>query len=390
MFLSPGLFGFVKVGSYDYFCHIEKALRQRFHQAGRDVRVHVINVQPTASIRRRATTLHQNVEKLALDDGPIHLLGHSTGGLDARLVASPSVHLMGQKGAPKWTSRLRSVTTINTPHYGTPLASFFATVSGQRLLYAVSALTVAALTLGAPPLALTSSIIAAFGRVDKMIGFEVRMLDGLIDRVVQTLDDASSHDLREYLKNLREDQGAIIQLSPESMDLFEAGVEDNPNVHYQCVATYAPSLKLTDWVRVMLSPWSSVSAPVFVTLQRLTSLENEKYPCSPRTSILERALLDRFNHVPPEGASDGIVPLRSQVWGKLVWAGFGDHLDIVGHFSGKGSGQTDHTDWLCSGSRFDLHRFNEMLDAVVAGMLESEAKLSFFILSEPKLAIGLP
>ncbi|MFO0618712.1 MAG: hypothetical protein U0414_39330 [Polyangiaceae bacterium] len=28
-----------------------------------------------------------------------------------------------------WMSRLASVTTINTPHHGTPIAAFFATVT---------------------------------------------------------------------------------------------------------------------------------------------------------------------------------------------------------------------------------------------------------------------
>jgi len=51
-----------------------------------------------------------------------------------------------------WISRLASITTMNTPHYGTPLATFFATVSGQRLLYAMSAVTVMAIVV-APTMA---------------------------------------------------------------------------------------------------------------------------------------------------------------------------------------------------------------------------------------------
>ena len=79
-------------------------------------------------------------------------MGHSTGGLDARLLASPAC-ISRSIGTLRWMPRLASVTTLNTPHFGTPLASFFATVSGQRMLYAISALTVIALTLGGPPLA---------------------------------------------------------------------------------------------------------------------------------------------------------------------------------------------------------------------------------------------
>ena len=42
-------------------------------------------VAPTASIRRRATRLAELIAKTCEDDdSPIHLLGHSTGGLDAR------------------------------------------------------------------------------------------------------------------------------------------------------------------------------------------------------------------------------------------------------------------------------------------------------------------
>ena len=49
---------------------------------------------------------------------------------------------------------------MNTPHYGTPLASFFATVNGQRVLYALCAFTFIALSLGAPPLAAASVLVA--------------------------------------------------------------------------------------------------------------------------------------------------------------------------------------------------------------------------------------
>src|SRR5882672_178823 len=97
LYFSPGMFGFGRLASYDYFVHLERALSERLRAAGDQVETHVAQVSPTASIRRRAIKLAGIVastcDLAAQDGGPIHLVGHSTGGLDARLVASPGVSL---------------------------------------------------------------------------------------------------------------------------------------------------------------------------------------------------------------------------------------------------------------------------------------------------------
>lgn len=374
VYLAPGMFGFSRVGSYVYFTHVEEALKRRFADAGREVRIHFVDVHPTASIRRRAATAVRLIEETATGNGPIHLYGHSTGGLDARLVASPTMRVAGHQHpmATERHQRIRSVTSVNTPHFGTPLASFFATVSGQRLLAAVSTLGIAALTVGAPPLALTSSLVAAFGRIDQAVGLQLRLIDTAVDGIVRLLDDASSKELRTFVQKLRTDQGAVIQLMPEAMDLFQAGVEDAAHVTYQCTASHAPAPGLGHWVKAARSPWANITAPAFATLFRLTALENAIYPCAPDDGSAERALTERLGMAPPTIASDGVVPIRSQVWGKLVWAGLGDHLDVVGHFASAKGDDPVHVDWLSSGSGFSSKDFAELMDAIAKGMLAAE------------------
>jgi hypothetical protein len=278
------------------------------------------------------------------------------------------VHL-GEEGLRPipWADRIASVTSVNTPHYGTPLASFFATVSGQRLLYAVSALTVAALKLGAPPLAATSALVAAFGRVQLDV-FELELVDRTVEAVVRVLDEASSRELRAWLKLLRDDQGGIVQLMPEAMDLFQAGVEDRPGVRYQSVATFAPGRGATDWLAALRSPWGALSAAIFTALHQITGRTDDRYPCMPADGSAQRKVKRLLGEEPPLDASDGIVPLYSQVWGELVWVGKADHLDIVGHFPGP----IGHTDWLSSGAHFSRVRFDLCMDRVVDGMLLAE------------------
>jgi thioesterase domain-containing protein len=362
------MFGFARLAGYDYFGHFARAIEQRFDAAGRRTQVRVCEVHPTSSVRRRAAKLVQLIATTCEDDGSIHIIGHSTGGLDARLVASPSVHL--GKTADRqlgWIDRLRSVTTVNTPHYGTPLATFFATAKGQQLLYALTALTVTALKLGAPPLTLASALVAALGRTGDALGLELALVDRVTDSVARALDDAASRELRDWLRQVRDDQGGVVQLMPEAMDLFRAGVEDRPGVRYQFVASYAPRGGVRDWLGALRNPWSVASGALFQILYTVTAQHDERYPCAPRdrgAPVFERML----GEVPDQTANDGVVPLTSQVWGEPVWIGRGDHLDVVGHFPGAGG----HVDWLCSGSRFDALRFESMMDRIVEGMLRAE------------------
>jgi len=373
VYLSPGMFGFAKVASYDYFEHVATAMERRFAQRGRGCRVFVCDVHPTASVRRRAQKLARTIhETCGTSDGPIHIIGHSTGGLDARLVASPSVHLPNVTAEElSFLNRLRSITTMNTPHYGTPLAAFFATKSGQQVLYAVMALTVTGLKLGAPPFAAASALMAALGRVSGAI--ELSILERTSESIIKVLDDASSRDLRSFLRLIRDDQGAVIQLTPEAMDMFQAAVEDRPSVRYQCVASYAARGGVRGFFESISSPWSVVSAAIFTALYNITAAQDPRYPCHARTKALDASVRTMLGVLPPETENDGVVPLYSQIWGDAVWIGKGDHLDVVGHFPGRRSKSAErHVDWLRSGAGFDETRFETVMDRIFGGMIVAE------------------
>ncbi len=387
------MFGFGRLATYDYFAHVERALVKRFADAGKKLEPHVVDVSPTASIRRRAVRLAELVAKTADDGkGTIHLLGHSTGGLDARLVSSPSARLPTAAENLAWRSRLRSVTTLSTPHYGTPMASFFATVSGQRILYAVSALTFIGLSLGAPPLAAASALLVTIGRLDRALGVELRLLDRTTDALLRALEPATSREVRGYLDAIRRDQGAVIQLTPEAMDLFQAGVEDRPGVLYQCTCAQAPAPTPGKLAKSLVGPWRAISSAIFTTMYGITARHDECYPCSApeHPADVEAALVSAFGKLPSVRANDGVVPLLSQVWGRVAWAGYADHLDVLGHFPGAvgppsfwssvfgrkanrglDSGDAVHTDWLRSGADFNERGFGALMDALASGMLEA-------------------
>lgn len=107
--LAHGLFGFERIGLgrwtlATYFRGIPDYLRAL------GVRVIVTRVHPTAGISSRAIRLAEQINAL-YPRGPLHIIGHSMGGLDARQLVSD----------PSWSHRVLSLTTISTPHHGSVL-----------------------------------------------------------------------------------------------------------------------------------------------------------------------------------------------------------------------------------------------------------------------------
>src|SRR5260370_15209168 len=95
VYLSPGMFGFGRLASYDYFVHLERALAERIRATGDEVQIHVAQVAPNASNRRRALKLADLVASTCDASNPsarpLHTTGHSTRGLGTRPVAAPPV-----------------------------------------------------------------------------------------------------------------------------------------------------------------------------------------------------------------------------------------------------------------------------------------------------------
>src|SRR2546428_9025650 len=119
----PGFFGFGSFGHPDrplieYFARVEDAML-RAHM--RPLRFAVHEPPPAGSRRERVRSLHAKPSELTGAGAPrLHLVGHSTGGLDARLLAHPRYPALPGRG--ELIGRIGSVITVSAPFHGTPLA----------------------------------------------------------------------------------------------------------------------------------------------------------------------------------------------------------------------------------------------------------------------------
>ncbi|MBW2684304.1 MAG: hypothetical protein JRE19_00135 [Deltaproteobacteria bacterium] len=363
--LVPGLFGFARLGGFDYFTHVEEALANRFLECGADCEFVSVSSPPTGSIVHRTQVLMDAIQQACSEDtGAIHLVGHSTGGLDVRLLASPTAW----PDAPEWFDRVRTVTSIATPHYGTPLAYFFTTMAGTRVLEALSLLTYMTLQAGGPPLTVLTPLIAAIGRLDQALGIDNKVLEKTIELLLSFLGEEGQSEVREWFDGIRSDQGAIIQLTPESMDIFNAGVENNPNLRYGCVVTRMPPPGPVRLLKNLRSPINALSAAVFSTLYVGAGRTSKVYPPPGPTPEAREYLELKLGRELDNSLNDGLVPTMSMIWGDVLWAGTADHLDVLGHF--HGDRDSKHTDWLVSGAGFREDDFDEVMDAVAEFQLQ--------------------
>ena len=98
----------------DYF----PGIREQFEAAGN--RVLVPRLSRTRGVAERAAELKRFIER-SVPSGPVHLIGHSMGGLDGR-------YMVSRLGMAR---RVKSLTTVGTPHRGTAFADWGVTHFGR-------------------------------------------------------------------------------------------------------------------------------------------------------------------------------------------------------------------------------------------------------------------
>ena len=368
IFLVPGFFGFANLGELVYFGHVHAYLTAQLAARGIPAKVVPVLSHPTASIRERAKDLLSTIEQQALDDeGPIHLIGHSTGGLDARFLLAPGTSLGEGLSVDRFVHRVRTLVCVSTPHQGTPLATFFQGMAGQRLLQLLSLFTAAVLRRTRLPLALLFKLAGSLVKADDALGFRATLVDELFESL---LSDFSKERQQALVAFLGEDgAGPVPHLAahPRRDGCLRRGDDGPAHGALRLGGDPRPGTQRAQLRGRRARPLRADHPP---------ALHLPPRP-DPRAA---GAAASRWSTRPcsatPTGRpsrpddSDGIVPTRSQPYGLLLAAEQGDHLDVLGHYDGPDE-SPPHIDWLMSGSGFRAPAFDRVWSTVSRFLLAS-------------------
>jgi hypothetical protein len=242
------------------------------------------------------------------------------------------------------------------------VASFFATMLGQRLLKLLSIGTITVLRQGRWPLSLLVNLAAALLRTRAPDGKTVALLEALGEDLLGRLPTEHGERPTDFVAAVRDDQALLPQLAPEAMDVFNASVGDRPGVRYGCVVARAQPPSLAARWKAGLSPMMQAMVALYAWLHKRAILDPRYAP------VLERAQEDAVRAgmggaLPTPADNDAIVPTLSQVWGDVVYATKADHLDVIGHFDDE-THAPPHRDWITTGSGFDREGFEKLWSAV--------------------------
>lgn len=372
IYLVPGFFGFSELGGFDYFHHVSDTLRAELSARGIVAEIIEVQTLPTGSIRRRAIRLLDEVlDHGGLAANAIHFIGHSTGGLDVRMLLTPGVDLRpGAADENRIAQKTRSAISISTPHYGTPLANFFTGLNGRNLLYVLTVLATSG--PGRYGLYLSAKLLTTLARLDRWVGQEDNILDNFADKLLSRITPERGNEVWRFVREVSQDQGAMVQLTPESMDIFNAAVPNRRGVDYLSFVTGSPP---PNWRSFAVKPdnvYQSVTHAAYAASYWIAEREHlhYQYP-KPSTADLQ-ALQAAFPFPVDGGTNDGVVPTLSQIWGRLGGAINADHLDVVGQFQHVYLGET-YTTWLFSGSGFDQERFASVWSDIADAIAKSQS-----------------
>jgi pimeloyl-ACP methyl ester carboxylesterase len=353
--LVPGFLGFDHLGSTSYFAdRFTAGLAGVFTGRGRsDIPVFTVGTLPIGSLARRQEQLIESLDALDCDPrGPFdwHLVGHSTGGLDAALLVRKRKLRQERDGSvfvaePLDQHRVKSVTTISSPHYGTGLA--------------LSPLPRATAKARISPAAIRDLLQIARDAVGGR--------DAIGARVRFALATSFEGNSVAFLKHLLFADHLALDLSP-SVAKRLTSESNRCGVPVFSIASVAPR------------PEGDAADAVFRDLWTWTKNGAAGVPAPPPVAIasaptLVAAELDPLPadplHIDAE-ANDGVVNTARQIDAGGVYAGLvlADHADVLGSYRRTDArGHLIEPGLLTSGSKFGDEQFSKLLALVADGIL---------------------
>lgn len=358
--LIPGFLGFGNLGALQYFIGVKEAIEPALAARGVQAQVHEVQTLPTGSIRQRGARVLETLAHIGDDpDDPIHLIGHSTGGLDARFAIAPTASLPVDPDidALEIYHRVSTIISVSTPHFGTPLADVFGSTMGRPALAALSGLLVLLLQHGKLPLSAAFKLAGLWSRADDIVGQRDTILDEIYEQFLADFTDERRHQLIEYVEAVAADQSLVFQLTAAGCDILNGATGDPDHARYGCVVTRAPAPRIRQVVgwRHGGDAYARALYCLYAALYAVAARSRETLLPALRPHQ-EHSLRTHFGDVPAPSDNDGIVPTRSQVWGEVIDAVDADHLDLIGHFGRHRDALA--SDWLPSGSRFRSQEFH--------------------------------
>lgn len=363
--LVPGFFGFGSFGREGrphiiYFDHVIKAMvAARPELSGR---IHVHEPPPMGSLAGRVRTLQDAVlQRLGgallrgetRGRGPrIHIIGHSTGGLDARLLANPRYRFHGEDRELR-TQLLRhlgTVVTLSAPQHGTPIAKSFMRGLPRLVLEGMSLATIMANAgrvtqrLGLPGIGLAYTLFQAVRPRPNVNAPVIDLLTGM--------DEETARQIERFRGMVMSDTRILRDLAPERMATLNERLGDH-GARLVEIVTVAPR---PSWTRGGLHALDRrvVYALCYAGAAR-SDFRPQSFPkgpwiaaCAPGT---ERETVEDAPR-----ANDGIVPASSQTLaGHAARIVLADHLDVIGHFEWRWN-----TTLFKSGAGFGRREFEEL------------------------------
>ena len=271
--LSHGFFGFETFAGLDFLEYFY-GVKDHLAQHGEPL-VFTPAVDPFNSSAFRGQQLTEDIEDILEQTGheKVIIIGHSQGGLDARVVAHTRPEMVA------------AVVTLQTPHYGSPIADIALKIVGNP------------------------------------------NLQGILDFLVQTM----GAPLYDEIGNATSLYKPLYDFSEEGIAQFNAIYTDQPGIYYASVAGRS------DWHNGGLV-CNVATAPDFIK-----AYDNELDPIDPLFDLPEQILDGGLTNPYP---NDGLVRVNHAIWGDFLGCVPADHMDIIGQLFGDNPGLGNSFDYL--------------------------------------------